>query len=303
MSKVEITGAQYPLHKVFSSDFVFTIPPYQRPYSWKIEHATALLEDRLARFVISRCYVVVVSTSDLDSAYKIFSVLNDRGLDLSHTDILKAETIGAIAEAERGPYTDKWVREENELGREHFDALFGHIRMVYAKVKAKTTILKEFRDSVVPSRKPKQFIDEVLVPMATAFYEVLHAAYESKTKADQINGILRWLNRIENSDWVPPALSFFAKYRGDPDRIYRFIVDLERLAAYLMLSRSNINYRIDRYGQVLHDIEMGVDLHESSSSLQLTAEERSLMYEVLNDRIYTEVKIRLYVTRARYQAS
>ena len=40
----------------------------------------------LASFVAMQCYLVVVSTPDLDSAYRIFSVLNDRGLQLSLTD-------------------------------------------------------------------------------------------------------------------------------------------------------------------------------------------------------------------------
>jgi chromosome segregation ATPase len=43
---------------------------------------------------------VVVSTSDLDSAYRICSVLNDRGLELSHTDILKADIIGNVPESQ-----------------------------------------------------------------------------------------------------------------------------------------------------------------------------------------------------------
>ena len=52
------------------------------------------LHNRLAMFVLQRCFLVVVSTSDLNSAYRIFAVMNDRGLDLSPTDILKAQIIG-----------------------------------------------------------------------------------------------------------------------------------------------------------------------------------------------------------------
>lgn len=40
----------------------------------------------LAQFVVTRCFLVTVATPDLDSAYRIFSVLNSRGLDLSATD-------------------------------------------------------------------------------------------------------------------------------------------------------------------------------------------------------------------------
>ena len=53
---------------------------------------------RLTRFILQRCYLVVVYTPDFDSAYRIFSVLNDRGLDLSITDILKSEVIGKFSE-------------------------------------------------------------------------------------------------------------------------------------------------------------------------------------------------------------
>lgn len=62
---------------------------------------------RLVQFVITRCYLVTVATPDLDSAYRIFGVLNSRGLDLSATDILKAEIIGGIAPALRDAYTKK----------------------------------------------------------------------------------------------------------------------------------------------------------------------------------------------------
>ena len=51
-----------------------------------------------------RCYLVVVTTPDLDSAYRIFSVLNARGLDLRLTDLLKAEIIGAIPVEQQEKY-------------------------------------------------------------------------------------------------------------------------------------------------------------------------------------------------------
>ncbi|WP_200941527.1 DUF262 domain-containing protein [Cellulomonas sp. Leaf395] len=34
-----------PLEKVFSKEYVFTIPRYQRPYAWEVEHALQLLDD------------------------------------------------------------------------------------------------------------------------------------------------------------------------------------------------------------------------------------------------------------------
>ena len=45
--------------------------------------------ESLVRFIIQQCYLVVVTATDRDSAYRIFSVMNDRGLDLSPTDYLR----------------------------------------------------------------------------------------------------------------------------------------------------------------------------------------------------------------------
>ena len=90
--------------------------------------------EQLAGFIIRQCYLVVVSTSDMTSAYRIFSVMNDRGLDLSATDILKAEIIGDLSDAgEQRSYADKWEDIEQELGRDRFGALFTHLRTIYAK--------------------------------------------------------------------------------------------------------------------------------------------------------------------------
>lgn len=98
---------------------------------------------RLVQFIITRCFLVTVATPDLDSAYRIFGVLNSRGLDLSATDILKAEVIGGIAENLRDQYTQQWEDQEEDLGRDEFGDLFSHIRMVYRKAKPQGTLLKD----------------------------------------------------------------------------------------------------------------------------------------------------------------
>lgn len=94
---------------------------------------------RFAEFLTKSCYLVIVSTSDKEAAYRIFSVMNNRGLDLSPVDILKASIIGEISEGEenrtRKDYTKLWEHVEDRLGRDGFEHLFRHIRMIYKKEK------------------------------------------------------------------------------------------------------------------------------------------------------------------------
>src|SRR3546814_13494768 len=127
-----------------------------------------------------------VCSSDLDSAYRIFGVLNSRGLDLSATDILKAEIIGAIEGSRRDAYTTKWADLEEDLGRDGFGDLFSHIRMVYRQAKPKGTLLKEFREPVGPPQ-PLAFIAELSLPQAHAIRRVSVADYASQTTAHAVN--------------------------------------------------------------------------------------------------------------------
>jgi uncharacterized protein with ParB-like and HNH nuclease domain len=338
VSSIKIQAAEYPIYKIFSNDFIFTIPLYQRPYAWTTEQAGELLEDLLAslgnsdapkidsvnpyflgsivlikedapeaevvdgqqrlstltillavlrtlvqpqfakvltnllyeegnpfletpnryrltlaekdadffreyiqdedgidrlkdlhysllkrdsqknikenalfflkrlqtlseaklvslgQFIFKKCFLVVVSTPVFDSAYRIFSVLNERGLDLSLTDILKAEIIGKITEEQKEKYTSRWEQIESELGREGFKELFSHIRMISRKAKLAETILKEIRDYVKPSNEPQHFIDKTLHPFAEAFHDLKNCTYQDENRAAVVNNLFGWLN-------------------------------------------------------------------------------------------------------------
>ena len=251
---------------------------------------------RLAQFAVTRCYLVVVATPDLDSAYRIFSVLNSRGLDLSPTDILKSEIIGAIPAIQRDAYTEKWEDAEEDLGRDEFTDLFSHIRMVYRRLKPKGTLIKEFKEHVTEVKQPAQFIDQVLLPMARAYEEILDESYESSSHAEIVNQYLKWLNRLEFTDWVPPALAFTTRYRQKPEAMALFFRDLERLAYGLLLRKTGINERIDRFSQVTGAIIQGTNLADVKSPLQLTPIEQSEVYSKLSGMFYETFSARARAT-------
>jgi hypothetical protein len=265
-------------------------------FDWELRKLSPESRVKLAKFLIQRTYLVAVSTPNLDSAYRIFSILNERGLDLSHADILKSEIIGQIPGDRQDEYATKWEKAEEDLGRDEFVDIFAHIRMIYGKVKLRETVLKEFRSSVI-SRFPDQMelIDKVILPFADAYREVKTRSYESARGAEPINELLGWLNRIDNFDWIPPAIVGMSKWGKHPDRLRRFLMDLERLAASMMIRRADVNHRIERYGRVLVSIEEGEDLSSSASPLQLSSDECRETLKVLGGDIYPIVKIRLYV--------
>ena len=251
----------------------------------------------LGKFMVNRCFLVAVTTPTMQSAYRIFSVLNDRGLDLLSTDILKSEIIGVIAAEKQDAYTVKWEETEDELGRDAFSDLFSHIRMIYRKAKPKKTMLDEFREYVLMAEDNSiDLIDGVIRPYADAYQVISEAAYESTEGTDEVNDHLRWLLRIDNSDWVPPALVYMKKHSEEPAKLARFFNHLERLAGSMFIRRHGVNERIDRYSKLLTTLEAGDGLWDADSHLMLSDEEKEKTVEALKGDIYLMNKrLRTYV--------
>ena len=248
---------------------------------------------KLTVFIANRCYLVVVAASDQESAFRIFSVMNSRGLDLSAADILKADIIGKLPPEQQEKYTATWEAAEEDLGRERFADLFAHIRMIHRKQKMQGTLVAEFREHVETAAKPATFIEKDLLPYADAYQEITDQSFQSYANAGEINRKLVHLSRLDNADWQPPALAAIARRRDDPDFLLRFLSDLERLAYGFFLARKDPSDRIRRYGQLLGTMENGDDLFADVSPLQLTADEKSAARQTLNGDIYTVTRIRL----------
>lgn len=256
-------------------------------YLWQeLESCTQEQRDNLAMFITKRCYVVIVSTSDQSSAYRIFSVMNDRGLDLSPTDILKAEIIGAVDDRVRGKYTEVWEDIEDDVGRDNFRDLFTHIRMIFVKEKARGELSEEFRNGVLQHVKNEDFVDKVLTPYANVYKTVIGMEEKSGTDANETNQYLQYLGQLDNFDWIPPAMAFFRKDPSDNEK-QQFVRSLERLAYGMFILRLNINKRIVRYAPILEAIESEKDLFAESQLWQFSSDERNEILRILDGPVYS----------------
>jgi uncharacterized protein with ParB-like and HNH nuclease domain len=250
---------------------------------------------KLASYIMKKCILVVVATPNIDSAYRIFSVMNDRGKDLTNSDILKAEIIGKIGSEKEDAYTEKWEDIEESLGRDSFETLFAHVRMIHIEARARESILKEIRNKIKPSENPKDFIDNTLVPFSKAYKVLTNASYSSVSKSEEINEIIKFLHMVDNFDWQPPAILFFANHFDEPDKLLEFLVHLDRLSMALMITRADINRRAERYGRLLKAIKGNIDLYANDSPILLSQQEKSEVLLKLNGDLYNQKKIRLAV--------
>jgi len=235
---------------------------YRENATLLLEKAKALSPDDLNalwKFLANDCSLVVISTPDLEAAYRIFSVLNNRGLDLAPIDIIKAEVLGSIrrigGKDKADVYSKKWSEIESQLGRDAFGDLFGHIRTIYAKQKQRATLVKEFQEHVTEYKTPIDLVDKVIQPYAEVWDFVRDANFQATGYAETINEYLSWLNRVDFKDWVPPALVYFKRFRQQPKLLAEFFKSLERLTYFLLVTKVGINERIETYAALTKEIE------------------------------------------------
>ena len=93
----------------------------------------------------------------------------------------------------------------------------------------------------------------------------------------------------------PTAIRYLHTHRNDPARISRFLQRLEQLAASMYVRRVGVNERIDRYGDLLEEMEKhDGDVLDSGSALDLGDGEKTATLDRLGGDIYLD-KPRLYV--------
>lgn len=176
--------------------------------------------DRFVGYLLNNALFIYVSTENLDDAFRLFTILNDRGIPLSNSDILKAKNLGAITdEKDRGKWAEYWEEVEGEMGRDEFDRFLSLVRTIYVKDKAREGLLKEFDERIYGSKPP-------LLALGSDTFEAVKAykdAYDEAIQFDGLPGNLgnAYRNRINvmrrglpATDWIPPVLAWYRKFKA-----------------------------------------------------------------------------------------
>jgi hypothetical protein len=265
---------------------------HERLSSWSEQQRLDLVQ-----LLGNRTFLVVVSTPDLTSAHRIFSVMNSRGLDLSPADIFKSQVIGALAGTGASEdYATRWEDAEEILGRDDFAEVFLHVRMIFAQVRAKRELLKEFPEQVLNQYLPdraKEFVDDVVVRYASAYEIIRDSDYTAPSGADKVNLWFKRLNQLDNNDWRPAAMLAVHQHGDDAACLEDFLRRLERLAASMLVRRTYATPRANRYAQLLTELQRGAGL--DAPSFELDVVEREETRQRLSGELYLQTRVRKYV--------
>jgi hypothetical protein len=250
---------------------------------------------RLGTFAVTNTFLVTVSTPDLESAYRIFSVMNARGLDLAPADIFKSAVVGKFAD--NSPIAKQWEDAEEALGSDDFSNLFRDIRTIFSGERARRELLKEFPEQVLDqylsSGRAEEFVSDVLVPYSEAFLATSNHELGHGLAWRTANAHLRRLQMIDNQDWRPTALWAIKNHATEPEFLGAFLSRLERLAASLLLRGEYTTPRIARYLELLNQVRDGAGL--DAAAFVLEPSEKASARTALDGEVY-----RMQTRRSRY---
>lgn len=265
----------------------------------KLEAVSETKRTELLRFLLQNCYLVVVEVPTQTAARRIFTVLNARGMDLSATDILKAELLESAGEGKEQDLSQRWEDVEVALDRTKFSDLFTHIRMIFQRDKPRSALENGFPEHVpIFHSDPVGFVDSVLEPYADAFMLSRDDIELRRRFGPPTADLVRSLDRLDNKDWLPPLLLCLRQSNeGKRLDVAETVFQLERLAYYLFMVRADVNARMSRYADVLDSLEPlkspkpRASAKERSTGFTLTQAEAFALFNALDGDVYLATRV------------
>lgn len=213
-----------------------------------------------AKFLLQKVIMVVVRTHTLSSAFRLFNVVNARGMPLTNADLLKSENLGVIPSGEMDKYTKTWEAIEEDHGSETLDALISFLRTMYLKEKARKSIYEEFEETIFkrkPNLRGKDFIDK-LQKIAEIYREkIVDASVKTGKTEEEIrfhNLMVLMREFLPFNDWMAAVLAFREKFIGD-DQLVEFVSKLERKIAIDWITGLTLSQRLGQVYRVINLIE------------------------------------------------
>lgn len=248
-----------------------------------------LLEEKLNEFIVyllQKVVLVVITTESFTSAFRLFNVINARGLPLTDSDLLKSENLRVMNPEIRKEYTDIWESHEQDLGKEKLDQIIGFMRTMKLKNKVEESVYEEFSKKIF--RNEPEYLGVNFVNHLTAV-KTLYDKYiidgnlegvseEEKSYYKNLINIMREF--LPYDDWMAAVIRFAEKFNDDK-LVLEFVKVLEKR---LVIDWVNGNSFADRLNRVYGILEV----IEEKDSLEEIKEAPVFLYDLERTTAYFE---------------
>ncbi len=256
--------------------------------------------NQFAIYLFNKAIVIYVASETLEDAFRLFTILNDRGIPLSNSDILKSMNVGAVADPnKRRKFAIMWEELEGEFGREDFDRFLGHVRTTVVKEKARENLLREFERVYELGMLPK---GEATLDKIRAYRDIYASLIWFEN--EEFGGDCRQRNLIAvmreglSTDWIPPLLLFVERFKRED--LFPFLRRLESKVLADWIMQLSPTSRISNTHAILRAIEKAGSASEVVANDGIFAYDREGIRAALAGPIYGRNFARYVMLRLEY---
>ncbi len=236
-------------------------------------------------FLLNEVIFIYVSTANREDAFRLFNILNNRGIPLSNADILKSINIGVIQDNEKQNYALTWETIEGEIGTEDFDRFLSLIRTIKVKEKARKNLLEEFEENIYKKNllnKGKETID--CIKKYKDIYDKLINLNNLEIDCKYKNLITIMNIGIPSNEWIPPLLRFYEKF--NETNLLEFLIKLEfKFSGDWILGESPTS-RIENINDILKKIDLATSTDEILNDSGLFYVNQDQLNYIFNSDVY-----------------
>jgi hypothetical protein len=216
-----------------------------------------------ALFLAKDCTLIYLATNSFDDAFKLFTIVNDRGKQLRRIDILKAINLDPDIipnEHSRVKYAHAWEDMEAQLGEAQFEEIFHLLRLTYVKDKPQADLHSEFVNRVYGKKgmpqRGKEFLDELkrVVDIYDALFVDQGYLDDQSGKHSRYRTLMSaMIQYFTASEWKACLLAYVRKF--ERENLYDFVLKLEKVYLELWVAGTRKDERYGRYTAILRRIE------------------------------------------------
>lgn len=208
------------------------------------------------KFFINKVLMIYVATEQLEDAFQLFTVLNNRGVKLNNSDILKALNLKEVNDSTlRDSWGKKWEEMETYFG-ENFDQFLSNIRTIIVKRKALYSLLKEFDDNIYAAKLLSRGLNtfEYIYNFYEIYREVFDEDHFGNASDLEISNYLKFMRAGLATDyWVAPVLEYYNRFKDD--NFKEFLKQLDKKISADWIIALSPTKRIESVNKILVEIE------------------------------------------------
>ena len=234
-----------------------------------------VLEEKLNNFIkylLQKVVLVVITTNTFESAFRLFNVINSRGLPLTNADLLKSENLRVIPLEDRKEFAQIWENDEVDLGKDSLEMLIGFMRTIALKKKSEASLYDEYTKVVYPETdgyKGKEFTTHMHNIKEIYSKYILDAQINVADKEKVVyykNLVTAMREFLPYEDWAATVIKFIEKFGTNDDEIFEFVSILEKRIVIDWVNGNSFADRLGRVYDILNIIDNATTLKEIKES-------------------------------------